>query len=138
MREEVGPPQGSTPEDQDCGNSVAEFAMVLVLLLMLFLALVSVGFWAYSRTLLTSASADAARYIANADIPDTAAAERVATLLDGSIAASTSASLQCRSATEGQLVQVTCTMRTPGIISLLDGVMPDITVTGHSVKEVAR
>lgn len=112
--------------------------MVLVLLLMLFLALVSVGFWAYSRTLLTSASADAARYIANADIPGTAAAARVADLLRGSIAASTSDSLLCRSSTDGQLVEVTCTMRTPGIISLLDGVMPDITVTGHSVKEIIR
>ncbi|MET3804102.1 Flp pilus assembly protein TadG [Nakamurella sp. UYEF19] len=109
--------------------------MVLVLLLMLFLALVSVGFWAYSRTLLTSASADTARYIANADIPDTAAAGRVAELLDGSIAASTSNSLRCTSRTDGLLVEVRCTMRTPGIISLLDGVMPDITVTGHSVKE---
>jgi Flp pilus assembly protein TadG len=101
--------------------------MVLVLLLMLFLALVSVGFWAYSRILLTSASADAARYIANADIPVSAAAARVATLLDGSIAASTTTSLQ-----------FTCTMRAPGIIGLLDGVLPDVTVTGHSVKETSR
>lgn len=112
--------------------------MVLVLLLMLFLGLVSVGFWAYSRTLLTSASADAARYIANADIDDDAAAGRVARSLDGSIAAPTSRSLTCRSATDGLLVQVTCTMRTPGIISLLDGVLPDITVTGHSVKETIQ
>ncbi len=112
--------------------------MVLVLLLMLFLALVSVGFWVYSRTLLTSASADAARYIANADIPDTAAVSRVAQLLDGSVADSTSNTLQCNSRTDGLLVEVTCTMRTPGIISLLDGAMPDITVTGHSVKETLR
>ncbi len=109
--------------------------MVLVLLLMLFLGLVSVGFWAYSRTLLTSASADAARYIANADIPENAAASRVAEILNGSIAASTSDTLTCRSGADGLLVEVTCTMRTPGIISLLDGVMPDIAVTGHSVKE---
>jgi Flp pilus assembly protein TadG len=112
--------------------------MVLVLLLMLFLALVSVGFWAYSRILLTSASADAARYIANADIPVSAAAARVATLLDGSIAASTTTSLQCTSGADGQLVHVTCTMRAPGIIGLLDGVLPDVTVTGHSVKETSR
>lgn len=111
--------------------------MVLVLLLMLFLGLVSVGFWAYSRTLLTSASADAARYIANADIDDSGAASRVAELLHGSIAASTSNTLHCTSGTDGLLVRVTCTMRTPGIISLLDGAMPDITVTGHSVKESA-
>ena len=109
--------------------------MVLVLLLMLFLGLISVGFWAYSRTLLTSAAADTARYIANADIDSSAAAGRVAELLDGSVAGSTSDSLRCSSGTDGLLVQVTCQMRTPGIISMLDGVMPDITVTGHSVKE---
>ena len=34
---------------------------------MLFLALVSVGLWAYTRTLLTSAAADAARGAANFD-----------------------------------------------------------------------
>ena len=52
--------------------------MVLVLLLLLFLALLSIGFWAYSRTLLTSAAADTARYIANADIDPGAAPGRVA------------------------------------------------------------
>jgi len=109
--------------------------MVVVLLLFLFMALVSIGFWAYSRTLLTSASADAARYIANADIPAEAAAAKVSALLAGNIAGSTQQSLRCVSGTNGLLVQVTCTMRTPGIIGFLDGVMPDITVTGHSVKE---
>jgi hypothetical protein len=109
-----------------------------VLLVILFLSLVSIGLWAYSRTLLTSASADTARYIANADIPASAAAGRVSAMLQGGVAGSTSASLQCSSSSDGLLVQVTCTMRSPGIISLLDGVMPDITVTGHSVKEAAR
>lgn len=109
--------------------------MVLVLLLLLFLALVSVGFWAYSRTLLTSAAADTARYVANADIDPAAAPVRVAQLLDGSIAAGTSNTLICTSSSDGLLVQVSCRMRTPGIVSLLDGVMPDITATGHSVKE---
>jgi len=109
--------------------------MVLVLLLLLFLAMVSVGFWAYSRTLLTSAAADTARYIANADIDPGLAAGRVAELLAGSIAESTSTSLHCTSGSTGLLVEVTCTMRTPGFVSLLDGALPDIAVTGHSVKE---
>jgi Flp pilus assembly protein TadG len=122
-------------DERDRGSSVAEFSMVLVLLLLLFLGLVSVGFWAYSRTLLTSAAADTARYIANADIDPDTAPQRVAELLHGSIAASTSDTLHCTSATTGLLVEVTCTMRTPGIVSMLDGALPDITVTGHSIKE---
>ncbi len=109
--------------------------MVLVMLMLVFVGLISVGFWAYSRNLLTSAAADTARYIANADIDPAAASGRVAELLQGSVAGSTSASLACGSSTDGLLVQVTCSMRTPGIVGLLDGVLPDIHVTGHSVKE---
>ncbi|SDO19255.1 hypothetical protein SAMN04515671_0095 [Nakamurella panacisegetis] len=109
-----------------------------VLLVILFLSLVSVGLWAYSRTLLTSAAADTARYIANADVPASAAADRAAELLQGGVAGSTRDSLRCSSSSDGLLVQVTCTMRSPGIVGLLDGVMPDITVTGHSVKEQDR
>lgn len=109
--------------------------MVLVLLMLLFLALLSIGFWAYSRTLLTSAAADTARYIANADIDPGAAPERVAQLLQGSIAAGTSNTLTCSSSSDGLLVQVSCRMQTPGLVSILDGVLPDITVTGHSIKE---
>ena len=40
-----------------------------MLLLVLFLALVSVGLWAYTRTLLTAAAADAARVAANYNTP---------------------------------------------------------------------
>jgi len=112
--------------------------MVLVLLMLLFMSLVSVGLWVYSRTLLTSAAADTARYVANADIPDTAAAGRVAELLAGSVAGSTSGTLRCAAATTGFLVEITCTMRTPGFVSLLDGVLPDLTVTGHSIKEIRQ
>jgi len=114
---------------------VAEFAMVVVLLLILFLGLVSVVLWAYSRTLLTSAAATAARYAANADIPDDAAAARVSEQLDGTVAASALDSLQCKATAEGLLVGVTCTMESPGIIGLLDGLLPSITVTGHAAAE---
>ena len=109
--------------------------MVLVFLLMLFLALLSVGLWLYAKTVMTSASADAARYIANADITADAAAGRVAKTLGGGVVGSTASTVICRSTSAGLLVEVTCTMKSPGIIGLLDGVMPDITVSGHSVKE---
>lgn len=109
--------------------------MVTVMLMMLFLALVSVGLWLYSRTILTAAAADAARYVANADIAPNQAVSKVEQILGTGIAGSTAYSLQCSESDEGMLVGVTCTMKTPGIISLLDGVLPDITGTGHSAKE---
>jgi Flp pilus assembly protein TadG len=115
---------------------VAEFAMVTVLLMMLFLALVSLGLWVYSRTILTSAAADAARYVANADIAPDQAAAKVAEILGSGVVGSTSESLGCTNTAEGRLVGVTCTMKAPGIVSLLDGVLPDITGTGHSTREL--
>ncbi|GGM07746.1 TadE/TadG family type IV pilus assembly protein [Nakamurella endophytica] len=114
---------------------MAEFAMVSVLLLLLFLALVTVGLWAYARTLLTSAAAQAARYAANADVPDAVAADRARALLSGSVAGGTAGTVRCSWSADGLLVEVTCTMRAPGPVALLDGVLPDITVTGHSLRE---
>ena len=109
--------------------------MVLVLLLVLFLSLVSLGLWVYTRTLLTSAAAQAARYAANADVPDDAAAARVAEIMGEGVTGQTADSVHCTTATDGALVGVTCTMKAPGVIPLLAGVLPDITVTGHAAAE---
>jgi len=108
---------------------------VLVLLLLLFLALVSVGLWAYTRTLLTSAAADAARLAANYDASADAATARVGELLGDGLTGATRSTLACTSGVQGLLVTVHCTMEAPGIVGLLDGVMPTVEVTGHSAKE---
>lgn len=102
---------------------------------MLFLGLISVGLWAYTRTLLTSAAADAARVAANYDAPDAAATTQVSTLMGDGVTTATRSTLSCTSGVTGLLVTVNCTMEAPGIIGLLDGVMPTIEVTGHSAKE---
>lgn len=109
--------------------------MVGVLLVILFLCLLSVGLWAYSRMMLTSAAAGAARYAANLDVPDAAAAERARSLLGSGPGSSTSETVTCTSRRSGLVVEVTCRMTAPGLVSWLDGVMPDITVTGHAFKE---
>lgn len=109
--------------------------MVVGVLLMIFLALVSIALWAYARILLTSAAADAARHVANADVGPGVATERVvATLSDGPVAG-VGATVSCTTGIEGLLVAVTCTMDSPGVVSMLDGILPTITVTGHSVEE---
>lgn len=112
--------------------------MVLVLLLMLFLALISVALWAYTRTVLTSAAAQAARYAANADIadPNAAAAGRVADILGGGPLGSTRSTLRCVTDAGGLLISVTCTMDAPGIVPLLSGIMPNITAVGHAAREI--
>lgn len=110
--------------------------MVTVMLMILFLAMVSVGLWLYSRTVLTAAAADAARYVANADIDPGQAAARVADILGDGVVGSTSSSLHCSDTTVGALVGVRCTMQAPGVIGLLDGVLPELTVDGHSAREL--
>lgn len=108
---------------------------MLVLLLTLFLALLSIGLWAYARTVLTSAAADAARVAANYDVSAAVTTEQVATELGDGIVGGTRSSLSCSSGVDGLLVTVTCTMDAPGLVGLLNGVMPRIDVTGHSAKE---
>lgn len=109
--------------------------MVIVLLMLLFLSLIQVCLWAYTRTLLTSAAAETARYagLHGASGGDTTA--RVAELLGSGVTGSTRNTLQCTASTDGILVQVHCTMAAPGIVGLLDGVMPPLDVTGHSASE---
>lgn len=111
--------------------------MVLVLLMFLFLAVVTVGLWAYSRSLLTSAAAQAARYAANADVQDPAAAsERAAQIMSHTAAGSTAGTVRCTPGPPGALmIEVHCSMRSPGILPLLSGIMPDISVTAHTLRE---
>lgn len=104
-------------------------------MVLVFLALLSVGLWAYSRMMLTSAAAGAARYAANLDVSDAAAAQRARSLLGSGLGSATADTVRCSSQRNGLVVEVTCTMAAPGLISWLDGVMPDVTVTGHAYKE---
>jgi len=117
---------------------VAEFSLVLVLLLMLFLGLLSVGLWAYARTVLISAAVDAARQAANYDVTSTVTTGQVAEQLGDGLVGGTRSTLRCTSGTDGLLVTVNCSMDAPGVVGLLNGVMPAIEVTGHSAKESRR
>jgi len=117
---------------------VAEFSLVLVLLLMLFLGLLSVGLWAYTRTVLTSAAVDAARQAANYDVTSTVTTGQVAEQLGDGLVGGTRSTLRCTSGTDGLLVTVNCSMDAPGVVGLLNGVMPTIEVTGHSAKETVQ
>lgn len=111
---------------------------MLVLLLLLFLALLSIGLWAYARTVLTSAAADAARVAANYDVSAAVTTAQVADQLGDGLVGGTRSSLSCSSGVDGLLVTVTCSMDAPGLVGLLNGVMPQIDVTGHSAKETVE
>lgn len=112
--------------------------MVTVMLMMLFLAVVSVGLWTYGRSLLTSAAAQAARYAANANITDPAAVSaRAAIIMGDTIAGPWSDSVTCEAPdlSAELLAEVRCEMAAPAILPLLGDVLPAIAVTAHAVKE---
>lgn len=112
--------------------------MVLVMLMVLFLAMVTIGLWAYSRSLLTSAAAQAARYAASADIADTAAASRrAADIMAQTIAGGTADTVRCDppAGDDPMMIEVHCTMAAPAILPLLGDVLPQIDVTAHTLRE---
>ncbi len=114
---------------------MAEFTLVIVLLVMLFLSLIQVCLWAYTRTLLTAAAAETARYAGLADISDFDVTKQVREALGDGITGSTRDSLVCTRSSDGVLVQVRCSLTSPGLVGLLDGVLPAVTVTGHAAVE---
>lgn len=112
--------------------------MVLVMLMVLFLATIALGLWMYSRSLLTSAAAQAARYAASADVADpTAASRRAVEIMTQTIAGGVADTVRCDppAAADPVMVEVHCTMAAPGILPLLSGVLPEIAVTAHALRE---
>lgn len=109
--------------------------MVLGLLLVLFLALVQLCLWAYVRTLAAAATAEAARNAALAGASSLAMTDRVRSALGGGLAAGTADTLVCTGIADAQFIGVHCTLEAPGLVGLLDGVMPQIDVYGHAALE---
>lgn len=113
--------------------------MVVVMLMTLFLALIGVGLWAYAHALLTDAAGQAARYAASSDSADPGSASaRAAEIMSHTMAANAASTVQCDApaADDPTLVAVHCTMVAPGILPLLNGILPNIDVTAHSLREV--
>jgi hypothetical protein len=118
---------------------VAEFVMVTLMLMTLFLALLGLGLWAYAHSLLTDAVGQAARYAANADVADAqTASARAAEIMSHTLAGGTADTVQCTApqAVDAVMVEVRCTMAAPGLVPLLSGLLPDIDVTAHALREM--
>lgn len=110
--------------------------MVIVMLMMIFLAMLSIAFWAYSRTLLTSAAAQTARFAANVNISASVANIYAQNLMTSTIAGSAADSVRCDPIViDGPMVGLTCSMHAPGLLPVLDGILPDINVTAHALNE---
>lgn len=122
-------------EDADRGSAVAEFAMVSVMVITLFFVVVQGCLWIYTQHILTSAAAEAARYAGLSQVSSFDVTERVADQLGDSIIGGTRSSLRCTTSGTATVAEVRCTVAAPGLVGLLDGVLPDVEAVGHAARE---
>lgn len=109
--------------------------MVSVVVIMLFFAVVQGCLWIYTRHLLTSAAAEAARYAGLSRVPTFDVTARVADQLGDGVIGGTRGSLTCTTTGTAVMTEVRCTVAAPGLIGLLDGVLPDVVAVGHAARE---
>jgi Flp pilus assembly protein TadG len=105
----------------DAGAAVAEFAMVSVLLVFLFMAVLQVAVYFYARTVVAASVADAARYAAAAGIDPADGAARARTLVSRGLDASDARAIRCSShlGRDGATGLAVTTVRCAGRIRLL-------------------
>ncbi|WP_111766206.1 TadE family protein [Nakamurella deserti] len=119
----------------DRGSAVAEFAMVGVVLILLFFAVVQGCLWIYTRHILGSAAAEAARYAGLSEVSSFDVTRRVADHLGDGVIGGVRGSLVCTRSGTAVMTEVRCTVPAPGLVGLLDGVLPAVTAVGHSARE---
>ena len=134
-RDAAGPVRRRDEGPPDRGSAVAEFALVSVMVVLLFLSIIQVCLWIYTRNVLASATADVARYAGLADVTNFDVTNKVADRLGDGLATGTKTTLTCTRSQTPLMSEVRCTLRTPGLIGLLDGIMPDVTTTAHAARE---
>jgi Flp pilus assembly protein TadG len=114
---------------------VVEFAMVTVLLLTLFLALLQLGLALHVRNTLVACAADGARYGANADRAPADAVERARELIRAALAdryaEDVSAATEPVEGAETVVVTVRATLPVVGLLGPSRGLV----VRGHALKE---
>jgi Flp pilus assembly protein TadG len=127
--------------DRDAGAAPVDFVLVGSLLTLLFLAIVQVGIDFYVRNVLAGCAADGARYAANADVADpAAAAARTQALIHSALGegyGGTRTAARLVDVDGQPAVEVDVAARLPLLAWFLpDG--PAVHVTGHALVEPAQ
>ncbi|MEO6957001.1 MAG: TadE/TadG family type IV pilus assembly protein [Antricoccus sp.] len=125
---------------RDDGN-VAEFSLVAILLVSIFLVVLQVGIYIHERNVMAASIQAAARYAANANVESSVGAPRAKKLIAAALSPQAAASLECSvSETAGPeglvIVQVHCEGSIPAVVSAVGNVLP-VNITGRAVKEGA-
>ncbi len=114
-----------------------EYAIVLLSLGLVSVAVLQVAVWIYIRGVLVAVATDAVEKSGSADVSSIDVTEVARRGLGHGFASGPSESLRCSRITTARRVEVTCTMKSPGIPGSLDGVLPDITAIAFTVKPTA-
>jgi Flp pilus assembly protein TadG len=78
------------------GSAVIEFVMMSVLLVFLLFAVLQLAVYLYVRTIVGAATADGARFGANADVDPRAGGDRARAVLDKGLSAVDAGAITCR------------------------------------------
>ena len=122
----------------DAGN-VAEFSLVAVLLVSIFLVVLQVGIYIHERNVMAASAQAAARYAANANVSSLAGEQRAKALISEVLSVKAASGITCTAdevVGDGGLtvVVVHCVGSIPAIVTAVGNVLP-VDVTGRAVKE---
>jgi Flp pilus assembly protein TadG len=125
---------------EDRGSSIAEFAMVSVLLVFLLFAVLQVGMVFYVRTLVVAAASDGSRYAANAKVDSSAGGPRATQKIRRTLGSATANGVPC---TGGRAVDDASGLETARVVCsghirsifLPIGVLLSVQVTSDTLKE---
>jgi Flp pilus assembly protein TadG len=119
----------------DTGGAVVETALVTVVLMALFLAMLQLGLVLHVRNTLVACAAEGARYGANADRDAADAVAHARQLIRGALADGYADDVQAQVVDAGGLLtmEVTVSARLP-VVGLL-GPPRALTVRGHALEE---
>lgn len=125
----------ATSERGDRGSAVAEFAMVSVLVVMLFMAAFQLGFALHVRNTLIAHAAEGARYGARADSSPGQGAARTRQLIDTSLSHRFARNVTASRSVEGGVEIVRVRVVAPMPVFGPFGPSNQITVSGRAFAE---
>ncbi|WP_255424691.1 TadE/TadG family type IV pilus assembly protein [Agromyces sp. LHK192] len=120
----------------DRGSAVAEFSMVIMLLLALVLAVMQLALALHVRNTLLDTAAEGARFAALAGASDADGVQRTRELIDTALASSFAQDVSAVRTTVGGIPVVAVTVRATMPVIGLFGPENALEVTGHAALEV--
>lgn len=137
MSVRLGRPAGDEPvgSERERGSAVAEFVMVGVLTIVLFMAAIQLGFALHVRNTLIAHASEGARYGARADSSPGQGAQRTRQLISTSLSGRFARDVSAARVTEGGATVIRVRVRAPLPLLGPFGPSRELTVSGRAFAE---